>query len=73
LAKESVALAHSVELFDLFAGTGMAPGERSVGLRFWFQPEAAASLDDAITTQIAAFAMTAAKKYGTKVRGTEVQ
>jgi phenylalanyl-tRNA synthetase beta chain len=73
LAKESVRSALSVELFDLFAGGGMAPGERSVGLRFTFQPEAAAALDNAITAEVDAFTASAAKRYGTKVRGAEAQ
>jgi len=73
LARESVKLAASVELFDLFAGGGMAPGERSVGLRFTFQPDTAAALDDAITAEVDAFTASAAKRYGTKVRGAEAQ
>jgi phenylalanyl-tRNA synthetase beta subunit len=73
LARESVKLAVSVELFDLFAGGGMAPGERSVGLRFTFQPDAAAALDGAITAEVDAFTASAAKRYGTKVRGAEAQ
>ncbi|MEI6271395.1 MAG: hypothetical protein WCP38_03405, partial [Chloroflexota bacterium] len=73
LARESVKFAHAVEIFDLFTGAGMMSGERSVGLRFTFQPEAAAALDDGITTQIDAFTAAAAKKYGTKVRGAEAQ
>ena len=51
----------------------MAPGERSVGLRFTFQPGAAAALDDAITASVDAFTASAAKRYGTKVRGAEAQ
>jgi phenylalanyl-tRNA synthetase beta chain len=73
LAEEMVKLAGGVELFDLFAGAGMAAGERSVGLRFTFQPETAADLDDAIAAQLDAFTASATKKYGTKVRGAETQ
>lgn len=73
LAKDSVPLALSVELFDLFAGGGMAPGERSVGLRFTFQPDAAAALDQAITTEVDTFTMSARTRYGTRVRGAEAQ
>lgn len=71
LAREMVTLAVRVELFDLFSGPGMGVGERSVGLRFTFQPAQATSLDDAIEDELAAFATRAGERYGTRVRGTE--
>ena len=71
LAQEQVTLAQTVELFDLFSGAGMAEGERSVGLRFTFQPAAAAALDSSVDAQLEAFAASAATRFGTRVRGTD--
>ncbi len=73
LAGECVTLAVSTELFDLFVAPGMAEGERSVGLRFTFQPAAATELDAQITAQLDTFTSTAATRYGTRVRGDEAQ
>jgi phenylalanyl-tRNA synthetase beta chain len=73
LAEETVPLANSVELFDLFTGAGVEKGGRSVGLRFTFQPSAASELDDAIASQLDAFTTRAAKQHGTRVRGAEAE
>jgi phenylalanyl-tRNA synthetase beta chain len=73
LARETVPLAVRVELFDLFSGTGLAEGERSVGLRFTFQPPQATGLDEAISDQLAKFTTGAGKRYATRVRGAEAE
>ena len=73
LAREAVPLAVRVELFDLFSGAGLAKGERSVGLRFTFQPPQATAFDEAISDQLAAFTTSASKRYGTQVRGAEAE
>lgn len=69
LARDVVRLAVRVELFDLFTGAGMAVGERSVGLRFTFQPEQATALDEAISMQLADFTERAEGTYSARVRG----
>jgi phenylalanyl-tRNA synthetase beta chain len=71
LAWESAPLATQIELFDLFSGAGMAAGERSVGLRFTFQPSVAAELDEQIVEQLNRFTSSAGKRFATRVRGAE--
>ena len=73
LAREAVPLAARVELFDLFSGAGLAEGERSVGLRFTFQPPQATALDEAISDQLATFTASAGKRFATRVRGAEAE
>jgi phenylalanyl-tRNA synthetase beta subunit len=73
LAREAAPLAVRVELFDLFSGAGLAEGERSVGLRFTFQPPQATALDEAISDQLATFTTSAGKRYRTRVRGAEAE
>jgi phenylalanyl-tRNA synthetase beta chain len=73
LARESAPLAVRIELFDLFSGAGMAAGERSVGLRFTFQPAVATELDEKILEQLTRFTTSAGKRYATRVRGAEPQ
>ena len=73
LASEVVPLAERVELFDLFSGAGLNAGERSVGLRFTFQPSQATALDEAISAQLETFTMSAGKRYATRVRGAETE
>jgi phenylalanyl-tRNA synthetase beta chain len=73
LAWESAPLATQIELFDLFSGAGMAAGERSVGLRFTFQPSVAAELDEQIVEQLNRFTSSAGKRFATRVRGAESQ
>ncbi|MGA1431110.1 MAG: hypothetical protein ACO32U_05445, partial [Candidatus Limnocylindrus sp.] len=73
LARESVPIAVRIELFDLFSGAGMAAGERSIGLRFTFQPASATELDETILEQLNLFVASAGKRYATRVRGAETQ
>ena len=73
LARECVPIAVRIELFDLFSGAGMAAGERSIGLRFTFQPAAATELDETILEQLNLFVASAGKRYATRVRGAETQ
>ena len=73
LAREAVPLAVRIELFDLFSGAGLANGERSVGLRFTFQPPQATALDAAISDELATFTTSAGKRYATRVRGAEAE
>jgi len=73
LARECAPLAVRIELFDLFTGAGMAAGERSIGLRFTFQPAVATELDEKILEQLNRFAADAGKRYATRVRGAETQ
>jgi hypothetical protein len=51
----------------------LAEGERSVGLRFTFQPPQATALDEAISDQLATFTTSAGKRYKTRVRGAEAE
>jgi phenylalanyl-tRNA synthetase beta chain len=69
----AVARATSVELFDLFSGAPLAPGERSAGLRFTFQPTATGADDEAIATELAAFEGAVLRACGARVRGVEAQ
>jgi phenylalanyl-tRNA synthetase beta subunit len=71
VARETVARATAVELFDLFAGPPLAPGERSAGLRFTFQPAAAGADDDAIAAELVAFEGAVLRACGARVRGVE--
>lgn len=71
LARTHVPDAASIELFDLFSGGALREGERSVGLRFVFQPNAAGESDVEIERSLAAFAAVAHSEFGARLRGTE--
>lgn len=71
LAGECVPAALQIELFDLFSGAGLPLGQRSIGLRFTFQPQVATELDELINDQLAAFSAAAAERYATRMRGAE--
>jgi len=73
VARSTVSRATAVELFDLFAGAPLAPGERSAGLRFTFQPSATGADDEAIATELAAFEGTVLRTCGARIRGVEGQ
>ena len=73
VARKSVSRATAVELFDLFAGAPLAPGERSAGLRFTFQPSATGADDEAITAEIGAFEGAVLRACGARIRGVEGQ
>jgi phenylalanyl-tRNA synthetase beta chain len=73
VARTTVPQATSVELFDLFAGPPLAPGERSAGLRFTFQPVAPGADDDAIAAALAAFDGEVLRSCGARIRGAEGQ
>ena len=73
VARKSVSRATAVELFDLFAGAPLAPGERSAGLRFTFQPSATGADDEAITAELAAFEGAVLRACGARIRGVEGQ
>jgi phenylalanyl-tRNA synthetase beta chain len=73
VARTTVARATSVELFDLFSGAPLAPGERSAGLRFTFQPTATGADDEAIAAELAAFEGAVLRACGARVRGVEAQ
>ena len=73
VARTAVTRATSVELFDLFSGAPLAPGERSAGLRFTFQPTATGADDEAIATELAAFEGAVLRACGARVRGVEAQ
>jgi phenylalanyl-tRNA synthetase beta chain len=73
VARTAVNRATSVELFDLFSGAPLAPGERSAGLRFTFQPSATGADDEAIAAELAAFEGAVLRACGARVRGVEAQ
>jgi phenylalanyl-tRNA synthetase beta chain len=73
VARTAVPRATSVELFDLFSGAPLAPGERSAGLRFTFQPAATGADDEAIAAELAAFEGAVLRACGARVRGVEAQ
>jgi phenylalanyl-tRNA synthetase beta chain len=73
VARTTVARATAIELFDLFAGPPLAPGERSAGLRFTFQPMTAGADDDAIAAELAAFEGAVLRATKARVRGVEGQ
>ena len=73
IARATVVRATSVELFDLFAGAPLAPGERSAGLRFTFQPPAPGADDEAIAADLATFEGAVLRATGARVRGVEGQ
>ena len=73
VARTAVPRATSVELFDLFSGAPLAPGERSAGLRFTFQPNATGADDEAIAAELAAFEGAVLRACGARVRGVEAQ
>jgi phenylalanyl-tRNA synthetase beta chain len=73
VARTAVTRATSVELFDLFSGAPLAPGERSAGLRFTFQPSATGADDEAIAAELAAFEGAVLRACGARVRGVEAQ
>ena len=73
VARTAVTRATSVELFDLFSGAPLAPGERSAGLRFTFQPTATGADDEAIAVELAAFEGAVLRACGARVRGVEAQ
>jgi len=73
VARSTVWRATAVELFDLFAGAPLAPGERSAGLRFTFQPSATGADDEAIATELAAFEGAVFRTCGARIRGVEGQ
>jgi phenylalanyl-tRNA synthetase beta chain len=72
-ARSAVSRATAVELFDLFAGAPLAPGERSAGLRFTFQPSATGADDEAIAAELAAFEGAVLRACGARIRGVEGQ
>jgi phenylalanyl-tRNA synthetase beta chain len=73
VARETVTRATAVELFDLFDGPPLAPGERSAGLRFTFQPAAAGADDEAIAAELTAFEGAVLRTCGARIRGVEGQ
>ena len=73
VARTAVTRATSVELFDLFSGAPLAPGERSAGLRFTFQPSATGADDEAIAAELAAFEGAVLRACGARVRGVEAE
>jgi phenylalanyl-tRNA synthetase beta subunit len=73
VAHATVGRATAIELFDLFAGAPLAPGERSAGLRFTFQPTLAGLDDDAIAAELAAFEGAVLRATKARVRGVEGQ
>jgi len=73
VARNAVTRATSIELFDLFAGAPLAPGERSAGLRFTFQPTATGADDEVIAAELAAFEGAVLRACGARVRGVEAQ
>jgi phenylalanyl-tRNA synthetase beta chain len=73
VARETITRATAVELFDLFDGPPLAPGERSAGLRFTFQPTATGADDEAIAAELAAFEGAVLRACGARVRGVEGQ
>ena len=73
VAREIVTRATAVELFDLFDGPPLAPGERSAGLRFTFQPTATGADDEAIATELTAFEGAVLRACGARIRGVEGQ
>lgn len=73
VARKSVSRATAVELFDLFTGAPLAPGERSAGLRFTFQPTATGADDEAIAAELAAFEGAVLRACGARIRGVEGQ
>ena len=73
VARATVARATSVELFDLFSGPPLAPGERSAGVRFAFQPSTTGADDEAIAAELAAFEGEVLRTCGARIRGVEGQ
>ena len=73
VARTTVSQATSVELFDLFAGPPLAPGERSAGLRFTFQPATPGADDDAIAAALSTFEGEVLRSCGARIRGVEGQ
>lgn len=73
VARTTVTRATAVELFDLFDGPPLAPGERSAGLRFTFQPSATGADDGLIAAELASFEGTVLRACGARVRGVEGQ
>jgi phenylalanyl-tRNA synthetase beta chain len=73
VARTTVTRANAVELFDLFDGPPLAPGERSAGLRFTFQPSATGADDGLIAAELASFEGTVLRACGARVRGVEGQ
>ncbi|MEI6155679.1 MAG: phenylalanine--tRNA ligase subunit beta [bacterium] len=73
VARATVGRATAIELFDLFDGPPLAPGERSAGLRFTFQPTAAGMDDDAIAAELASFEGAVLRATKARIRGVEGQ
>ncbi|MFM9165896.1 MAG: hypothetical protein ACKOQO_03670, partial [Candidatus Limnocylindrus sp.] len=73
VARTTVTRATAVELFDLFDGPPLAPGERSAGLRFTFQPSATGADDGLIAAELASFEGAVLRACGARVRGVEGQ
>jgi len=73
VARTTVSQATSVELFDLFAGPPLAPGERSAGLRFTFQPATPGADDVAIAAALSTFEGEVLRSCGARIRGVEGQ
>jgi phenylalanyl-tRNA synthetase beta chain len=73
VARATVTRATAVELFDLFDGPPLAPGERSAGLRFTFQPSATGVDDEVIAAELASFEGNVLRACGARVRGVEGQ
>jgi len=73
VARTTVSRATAIELFDLFAGAPLAPGERSAGLRFTFQPSATGADDEVIAAELADFEGAVLRTCGARIRGVEGQ
>jgi len=70
LAHTTVPEATQIELFDLFSGGTLASGERSVGLRFTFQPSEPGG-DGGAASALERFGGAATRTLGARVRGEE--
>lgn len=73
VARTCVPRATAVELFDLFVGPPLAPGERSAGLRFTFQPPTPGADDGGVAAELAAFEGEVLRSCGARIRGVEGQ
>jgi phenylalanyl-tRNA synthetase beta chain len=73
VARTTVVRATEIELFDLFAGAPLAPGERSAGIRFTFQPTATGVDDEAISAELADFEIAVLRACGARIRGVAAQ
>ncbi|MFZ9352224.1 MAG: phenylalanine--tRNA ligase subunit beta [Candidatus Limnocylindrus sp.] len=73
VARATVVRATEIELFDLFTGAPLAPGERSAGIRFTFQPTATGVDDEAISAELADFEIAVLRACGARIRGVAAQ